>query len=69
MSTKQTLLMHIRSEHKRQPSARLTLAELQRWHAREHHQYYCSHYHEGTNLGPNDRPAGWYTGEDAVARS
>lgn len=66
MSAKQILLVHIRLEHRRQPSARLTLAELQYWHRNEHHRYFCNHYHEGSNTGPGDRPVGWYTGEGAV---
>ena len=43
-----------------------TMAELQKWHAWQHHQYSCSHIHAGENNGPGQRPPGWRTGEDAV---
>ena len=70
MTAKQTLLAHIRLMHgkRNQPSARATLAELQRWHAREHHRMWCNHFHAGPNDGADNRPPGWYTGEDAVER-
>lgn len=27
-----------------------------------------NHYHAGDNTGPDNRPRGWRTGEDAVTR-
>ena len=45
---------------------RSTLVQLQRWHANEHHRYHTSHYHAGVNLGPDQRPDGWYSGADAI---
>lgn len=56
---------HMREMHPRVrpvPSA-LTAAALA--HAREHHRRSPGHYHAGPNLGPDVRPPGWRTGEDA----
>lgn len=67
MTTKQTLWAHVRAHHsaRRQPSPRLTLVQLQRWHAKEHHRLSPNHNH-GMTTGPNDRPAGWFTGENTI---
>jgi hypothetical protein len=44
-----------------------TLAKLQRWHAEQHHRYGSrSHFLVGVNLGPDQRPDGWYTGKGVV---
>lgn len=71
MTPKQFLLAHLREMHGRLPRgvAHMTYAELQREHGRQHHRLYCNHYHAGPNTGADNRPAGWYTGEDAVVRS
>lgn len=68
MTAKQTLFAHIRECHRagRGRVDRMTLVELQAWHANQHHRYFTNHHHAGVNLGPGDRPAGWRTGEDAV---
>lgn len=65
MTPKQVLRAHVTGEHRGAP-ARATLVELARWHARQHHRLACSHYHAGVNRGPDQRPPGWYTGEDSV---
>lgn len=67
MTPKQILVAHIRSMHRRRPSnpEAMTLLNLKAWHAGQHHRYTLSHHH-GPNIGPNDRPRGWFTGEDAV---
>ena len=60
------LRAHIRAMH---PwiNPRRSLVLLERDHAHEHHRYLPNHYHAGTNLGPDQRPPGWRTGEDAIA--
>jgi hypothetical protein len=70
MTPKQGLWAHIRELHspRNHPPARATLAQLQRWHAEQHHRYSPNHYHTGVNLGPSARPPGWYTGQDAVQK-
>lgn len=65
---KQKLRTHIVSVHRRQPAVSWTEQQMAAWHIKEHHQFACSHLHMGANLGPGDRPAGWYTGEDVVPR-
>ena len=69
MTAKQRLWAHIREMHGKnhQPKASATLAELQRWHKREHWRNWCNHHH-GPTSGPGDRPTGWATGEDAVMK-
>lgn len=71
---KQVLLGHIKDMHHRQPAQSWTMAQIQswtmaqmaKWHAEQHHRYSPNHYHEGVNLGPALRPAGWYTGEGGL---
>lgn len=44
-------------------------ADLATAHARDHYRLgNINHYHKGPNLGPDQRPDGWYTGEDAVLK-
>jgi hypothetical protein len=70
------LRAHVRAMHPRMPMRRAN-ADLAREHAREHHRLACSHTHgpvasadnTGPLVGPGSklrRPAGWYTGRDAV---
>jgi hypothetical protein len=66
---KQILLSHIHRFHGRQPAKSWTMKQMSDWHAEQHHRYRTSHWHEGVNLGPGDRPAGWRTGEDVIMRS
>jgi hypothetical protein len=68
MTPKQTLVAHIREMHRRRPAnpESMTLLNLKAWHSGQHFRYSPGHYHEGTNTGPTERPAGWYTGEGAV---
>lgn len=61
------LVPHLTTMHKRAPKSG-TLAQLVRWHQQEHYRSYTTHWHEGVNLGPDHRPAGWVTGEGAVLR-
>lgn len=68
MTPKQTLAAHIGEMHNAQRGAHttgMTYKEMQRWHADQHHRYYQNHHH-GPSRGPDDRPAGWRTGENAV---
>jgi hypothetical protein len=64
---KQILASHIRNDHRRRPAKSMTFAELQRWHVAQHHRYAVNHFHAGPNH-PDERPPGWYTGEDVVPR-
>lgn len=68
LTPKQKLETHIFALHKRPPSG-MTLKELQAWHAGQHHKFWTDHYHDGVNLGPDQRPSGWKTGEGAVPKS
>jgi phosphoribosylformimino-5-aminoimidazole carboxamide ribonucleotide (ProFAR) isomerase len=92
MTEKQTLIAHLREHHSSRRATSWqtsrthkvvdgwreskTLKELQRWHAREHHRYATSHYHEfdgeGDLVGPNTterRPSGWRTGLGTIERN
>lgn len=62
-----TLRQHMKALHPRVRLARSN-ADLIKQHCKEHHQFATSHTHGGTKHGggPNDRPAGWKTGEDVV---
>ena len=62
-----TLRDHVETMHRRVPP-HLSEQELAQWHATQHHRFVTSHFHEGRNSGPGDRPPGWRTGEDAVLR-
>jgi len=68
MTPKQILRTHLRKHHVRVLTRRRPYRELSRRHAREHWQFgrMLHHYHAGTNLGPDVRPSGWYTGLDVV---
>lgn len=70
MTPKQVLLAHIQEHHTTQANRSLkrrpTLADLKRWHSRQHHRVWTNHYHAGPNTGPSERPPGWFTGEDVV---
>lgn len=74
MTPKQKLILHLDAFHSRPFRRRgplshtTTLAELQRWHAEQHHRYVVNHDHLGPNRGPGIRPPGWKTGEGAVHR-
>lgn len=65
---KQALLAHVADLHGRIPAESWTMDQVARMHAEQHHRYSTNHYHKGVNLGPDARPRGWYTGEDAVLR-
>ena len=45
-------------------------ADLLKLHRREHHHFATNHIHNPgwPNTGPDNRPPGWTTGEDAVPR-
>jgi hypothetical protein len=62
---KQVLVAHLESMHKGAPN-RGSLVSFRTWHARQHHHFATSHFHEGVNLGPGTRPPGWRTGQGAV---
>lgn len=77
MTPKQVLVAHVEERHGGFPSyergrARLygaparswTREKLARWHARQHHRYSTNHRHAGSNTCAEDRPPGWWTGED-----
>lgn len=67
MTPKQTLVAHLDAFHKSMHRTKsMTLAQLQKAHARSHHRYAQNHYHAGPNTGPDNRPKGWKTGEAAV---
>jgi hypothetical protein len=69
VTAKQLLVAHIREDHGRRGQALpkgWTLAQFSRWHAREHWRNSPNHYHAGGGKSPDERPPGWYTGEDAV---
>lgn len=80
MTPKQTLWSHLEDGHGRSlrgarrnpahhaPSKSWSHEKLQSWHARQHHRFATNHYHEGDQGDPDNRPAGWYTGEGAVAK-
>lgn len=67
MTPKQRLKEHIATSHGKLIPKHWTLKEIQRWHAHEHHQFVTNHVHAGPNRGPDQRPPGWLTGEDAIA--
>ena len=60
-----TLRQHMKEMHSQLKLPRSN-ADLMRLHQKQHHQYRLSHFHEGVNLGPGDRPSGWKTGEGAI---
>jgi hypothetical protein len=62
-----TLRQHMIEMHPNVKLPRLT-ADLIKVHKRQHHRYFCSHFHAGSNTGPDDRPTGWATGESPVPR-
>jgi hypothetical protein len=69
-TTKGRLRSHILADHGGKELPRSwTLNQMASWHAGIHHRYRTSHYHEGSNTGPDDRPPGWRTGEDVRSRS
>ena len=68
MTPKRVLLSHIHNMHRRRPAQGWTMAQMAKWHADQHYRYSPNHYHEGLNLGPDQRPEGWYTGEGAVTK-
>lgn len=63
-----TLRTHMREMHPLKGGRGLPKrnADLARLHADMHYRRSLSHYHAGVNLGPDQRPEGWATGEDAV---
>lgn len=72
---RQALIDHLVEHHDRRLTptmvVRWTFDRLSRWHANEHYRFGGSldHFHEGgIGRGPDDRPAGWYTGEAAIPR-
>jgi hypothetical protein len=71
---KQVLFDHIQEMHGTQAARSSvkrhswTFTEMSRWHANQHHRYTPNHYHAGPNPGADQRPIGWYTGRDAVAK-
>lgn len=71
---KQTLFEHITTMHVTQAARsrvqrhQWTFTEMSRWHANQHHRLTPNHIHAGPNTGPDDRPIGWYTGQDAVLK-
>lgn len=67
MTDKQRLIAHLEEHHRLIPRTK-TFTEMGKLHAMEHHERWCDHIHAGANLGPNDRPPGWRTGEGVVAR-
>lgn len=71
MTPKQVLLNHIQGMHSRlsHVNRKWTMAEMAKVHSNQHHRLSSNHYHEGVNLGPDNRPPGWYTGEGAVRRT
>lgn len=62
------LRSHVKAMHPRMVRSGLARKneDLSREHAREHHRYGGSHRHEGSNLGSDERPPGWYTGKGVV---
>lgn len=62
-----SLREHVKAMHPKLPLRRAT-KDLEREHGRAHHRLMPNHYHEGVNTGPDQRPRGWRTGEDAVPR-
>jgi hypothetical protein len=66
VTAKQRLRSHIVNDHRRIPAKSWTMKQMADWHAHEHWRYHQRHYHAGPNLGPDQRPPGWRTGEDAV---
>lgn len=61
-----TLRQHVREMHPNMVLRRAHV-DLVRDHARMHYRHSPNHYHAGANLGrPEQRPDGWYTGDDAV---
>ena len=62
-----SLRKHMKELH---PNAKLprSNADLIREHKRQHHQLSPNHIHAGVNLGPDQRPPGWTTGEDVVMK-
>jgi hypothetical protein len=74
-TVKQRLIAHIDQRHKGRLRSRngmfvtgldkQSLIYLQALHSFEHHKHAPDHHH-GPNRGPDDRPPGWKTGEDAV---
>lgn len=65
MTPKQELSHHLVALHGLSSNPRWTLKQLAGMHARRHHRHSPNHHH-GLNPGPNQRPAGWYTGANAV---
>lgn len=62
-----TLRSHVQMLHLRITHPPRSNAALAREHARQHHLYgSTTHYHDGPNLGPHQRPPGWETGADVV---
>lgn len=72
MTPKQRLLAHMAERHRLSSATRrldrLSLADLQRAHAWDHHRLMLSHHH-GATTGPGDRPPGWRTGDDVQERT
>jgi hypothetical protein len=64
LSRRQILAKHLLEYHPRvKISTRDTFEALGKKHSHEHHHMtVTSHYHDGPNRGPNERPAGWKTG-------
>lgn len=73
MTPRQALVAHLEEWHPRGlrrdhvPTNR-SMAWLVTWHMRQHHRYATNHTHAGPNLGPDQRPPGWYTGADPVPK-
>lgn len=63
-----TIRAHIIEMHSKIGVAHRKTTDVVRDHAERHYRGTPNHYHEGSNTGPSDRPAGWYTGEGAVKR-
>lgn len=68
ITPKSILREHLERMHRGPFAERLTYEALQKEHGRQHHRSWPSHDHEGLNLGPDARPAGWRTGEGVVIR-
>lgn len=66
---RRVLLDHLRTLHRYSGRGNGVKTEvLQKLHRHQHHHRWLRHYHAGVNLGPDQRPVGWTTGEDAVLK-
>lgn len=61
------LVAHLAEHHRGIDTERRPLHVLVREHMDAHYRgWTATHYHEGVNRGPGERPPGWRTGEGAV---